>query len=123
MVAGVVIASRRLRVIQTESTHRSGLIAILGACFLRRRLPFAHGISGVIRKAVYTRKAAELLPALALRFYWHPEGISFTLFNAMLGSLNGCPSMETPFSCRSSGSAIPARRWPSWSSPSIDTDG
>lgn len=91
MVAGVFIGLAAFNVIQTRNHAPLWLIAILGAMFFSAGFfLFAHGIRGLIGKAIYTRKAAETPgQAWLFDFHWRPEGINFSAFNAMLGRLLG----------------------------------
>jgi hypothetical protein len=91
MAAGVFIGLAAFDVIQTRRHAPLWMIAIIGAMFFSAgSFLFIHGIRGMIRKAIYNRKAAETpgQPWL-FDFHWRPEGISFSAFNAMLGRLLG----------------------------------
>ena len=96
MAAGVFIGMAAFNVIQTRNHAPLWLIAILGAMFFSAGFfLFAHGIRGLIRKAIYTRKAAETPgQAWLFDFHWRPEGIHFSAFNAMLGRLLGALAVQ-----------------------------
>jgi hypothetical protein len=89
MIAGAFIAMAAFNVIHTSKHAPAWLIAIIaGMFFFAGLFLFVHGVHGIIRKAIYNRKTAETpgQPWL-FDYHWHPEGIRFSAFNAMLGRL------------------------------------
>ena len=89
LVAGAFIGLRAYDAIHTRKHEPTWLIALLGAMFFAAGLfLFIHGVRGMVRKAIYKRKVAEApgQPWL-FDFHWHPEGITFSAFNAMVNRL------------------------------------
>lgn len=73
----------------TTAHAPSWLILAVGGIFFSAGLfLLVHGVRGMIRKAIYNRKAAQTpgQPWL-FDFHWHQQGISFSAFNTMLGRL------------------------------------
>jgi hypothetical protein len=64
------------------------VLAIGGIFFSAGFFLFVHGVRGMIRKAIYNRKARQApgQPWL-FDFHWRQEGINFSAFNTMLGRL------------------------------------
>jgi hypothetical protein len=91
LVAGVFIGLAAFDVIHTRNHAPRWLIAIIGAMFVSAGFfLFAHGIRGMIRRAIYVRNVAQTpgQPWLS-DFHWRQDGINFSAFNAMLGRLTG----------------------------------
>jgi hypothetical protein len=89
LAAGIFIGLGAFHVIQSRNNTPGWLIVLLGAMFFFPGLfLFGHGVRGVIRKAIYDRKAAQTpgQPWL-FDYHWHPEGIRFSAFDAMLNRL------------------------------------
>ena len=89
LTAGVFICLAAFNVIDGKKNAPTWIIAFIGAIFLSAGLFLVlHGIYGMIHRAIYNRKSAETpgQPWL-FDFHWHPEGISFSAFNAMLSRL------------------------------------
>jgi hypothetical protein len=64
------------------------VLAIGGIFFSAGLFLFVHGVRGMIRKVIYSRKAEQTpgQPWL-FDFHWRQEGINFSAFNTMLGRL------------------------------------
>jgi len=91
LVAGVFIGLAAFNVIRGERQGPVWLMVLIGAMSFSAGLFLVlHGVNGIIRKSVYNRKSAETpgQPWL-FDFHWHPEGIKFSAFNAMMGRLIG----------------------------------
>lgn len=91
LTAGVFIGLAAFHVIQAPKNAPLWLIVLIGAMFFSAGLfLFVHGVRGMIRKAIYNRKAAETpgLPWL-FDYQWRQEGIHFSAFDAMLNRLLG----------------------------------
>jgi hypothetical protein len=89
LAAGVFIAMAALDVIHVNKHAPAWLILVVGGIFFSAGLfLFLHGVRGMIRKAIYNRKAEQTPDQPWLfDFQWQHEGISFSAFNTMLGRL------------------------------------
>ena len=89
LAAGIFICLGAFNVVHGKKNAPTWIIALVGAFFLAAGLFLVlHGIYGMIHRAIYNRKSAEMpgQPWL-FDFHWHPEGVSFSAFNAMLNRL------------------------------------
>ncbi len=97
LVAGVFIALAANDVIHTRKHGPTWLLALVGAMFFFAGLfLFVHGIRGMVRKSIYNRKVAETpgQPWL-FDFHWHPEGVAFSAFDAMVSRLLAAVAWNT----------------------------
>jgi len=89
LAAGIFIGLSGLNVVHTRKQSPTGIIVIIASMFFFAGLfLFVHGVHGMIRKAIYKHKSAQLPghPWLC-DFHWHSEGTKFSAFNAMVGRL------------------------------------